>query len=292
MAEQAGEPTHTYFVDPEASEEFSRLMRQDRLVTQAMGGPLPEQEDLSQIQRVLDIACGPGGWVLDVASDHPSLEVVGVDISERALSYATLHAQERHLGNASFRRMNILAPLDFPDHHFDLVNTRFLGAVLPRQSWPALIAEGVRVLRPGGILRMTECEINFTTSPALNTFLGYYFQAMKRAGQSFSLDGTQHNITTMLARLLKQAGCRVIGRRAHVIDLSADELAHNGFFEVIVSAAKLARPFLLRQGVATREELDQLCERTLPQEMLADNFTAIWYLLTVWGTTPASAGTH
>lgn len=286
MPEKADESAHTYFVDPEVYEEYSRLMRQDRLVTQVMGGPLAERGDVSRMNRVLDIACGPGGWVLDVADRYPHLEVVGVDISEVALNFAVLHAQGRHLRNASFRRMNVLEPLAFPDHSFDLVNARFLVAFMPRQSWPTLLAECVRILRPGGILRLTEGEANFTTSPALNTFFSYFAQALKRAGMGFSLDGTQYNITTMLARLLRQAGCRDIGRRAHVNDFSAGELAHDGFFETTVSGAKLARPFLLRMGIATQEELDQLCEQALPQELMADDFNAICFLLTVWGTTP------
>jgi ubiquinone/menaquinone biosynthesis C-methylase UbiE len=288
MSDETSANTHSYYVDPETGEEMSRLMRQDRLVNQAMGGPLPEPHDLEKMQSILDVACGPGGWVIDVAWRYPHLQVVGVDISETAISYANLHAQERKLRNASFRCMNVLEPLDFPDHTFDLVNARFLVSVLPRTFWPTFIAECVRVLRPGGILRLTEPEVNFTTSAALNTNAGYLAQAMKQAGLGFSLDGSQFNITPMLARLLRNAGCRDIGRRAHVIDISAGEEAHDGFYETMVSAALLARPFLIRMGVAAQDELDELSQHTLSQEMMADDFNALWFVLTVWGTTPTS----
>ena len=56
----------------------------------------------------------------------------------------------------------------------------------------------------------------------------------------------------------------------------------------MVSAALLARPFLIRMGVAAQEVLDKLSQHTLPQEMMADGFNALWFVLTVWGTTPSS----
>src|SRR3989441_9766417 len=85
MSDETSASTHSYYVDPETAEEMSRLMRQDRLVTQAMGGPLPEPHDLQKMQSILDVACGPGGWVIDVAWRYSHLQVVGVDISETAI---------------------------------------------------------------------------------------------------------------------------------------------------------------------------------------------------------------
>jgi hypothetical protein len=38
-----------YIVDAENAAEMARLMRQDHLLTQMMGGPIPEQTDLSQV---------------------------------------------------------------------------------------------------------------------------------------------------------------------------------------------------------------------------------------------------
>src|SRR5690348_12671100 len=58
---------NTYILDAESAAEMARLMRQDQLVTAGMGGIFPENIDLSGIQRVIDLACGPGGWPLEVA---------------------------------------------------------------------------------------------------------------------------------------------------------------------------------------------------------------------------------
>src|SRR5437667_425536 len=56
----------TYFINPEEAAETSRLLLQDRIITKEMGGVFPASLDLSHIYTVLDLACGPGGWALDV----------------------------------------------------------------------------------------------------------------------------------------------------------------------------------------------------------------------------------
>src|SRR5689334_19632063 len=77
-----------YILDPESSAEMSRLQTQDKMLTKAMGGLLTEIPDLSGYRRVLDLACGPGDWALDLAYAHPHLEVIGGDISHRMVEYA------------------------------------------------------------------------------------------------------------------------------------------------------------------------------------------------------------
>ncbi len=55
---------NTYFIDPESGGEMARLLDQDWLVTKGMGGLFSDltTSEVSRIQRILDIACGPGGW--------------------------------------------------------------------------------------------------------------------------------------------------------------------------------------------------------------------------------------
>ena len=141
---------NTYLLDTESPAEMARLINQERLLTQAMNGPLAGL-DPSTFQRLLDLGCGPGGWVLDVAFAYPGMEVAGVDISKTMIEYANARARSQQLSNTSFGLMDITKPLDFGDDSFDLVNTRFLFAALRRDAWPSFIAECMRILRPGGI---------------------------------------------------------------------------------------------------------------------------------------------
>src|SRR6266536_5805881 len=90
---------NTYFIDTESGAEMARLLDQDRLYTRGMGGLFAELSDLSGVNRVLDIACGPGGWIQEVAFAHPEIEAVGIDISETMIAYANAQVCVQKLDN-------------------------------------------------------------------------------------------------------------------------------------------------------------------------------------------------
>src|SRR2546426_4381475 len=117
---------NTYVLDSESAAEMARLISQDHLVTEHMGGLLAERPNFSHIHRVVDIACGPGGWAQEVAFAHPNIEVVGIDISKTMIEYANAQAEVQNLTNLEFLVMDVHSPLEFPDESFDLVNARFL----------------------------------------------------------------------------------------------------------------------------------------------------------------------
>ncbi len=168
----------TYVIDIESGAETARLMHQHRLVTGGMGGLFPEPLDVSQVQHFLDIACGPGDWVLDVAFEYPETEVIGIDLSRTMVEYARAQAGAQGLDNASFCVMDVLQPLAFPDDAFDLVNARFLCGFMPTTAWPTLIKECVRVSRPGGVICSTKAENGISTSPAceqISVFCSHLF---------------------------------------------------------------------------------------------------------------------
>src|SRR6266567_4786716 len=110
---------NTYYTNPESAPEMVRLRMQDQLLTEHMGGLFPDSVDLSQIHDILDLACGPGGWVFDVAYAQPKKHVVGVDVSQTLIEYARSEAKVQLLDNATFEVMNVLQPLNFPDGSFD-----------------------------------------------------------------------------------------------------------------------------------------------------------------------------
>src|SRR5581483_12528370 len=112
-------PINTYVFDSESPTEMARLINQDRTITQAMGGPLSGIPDPSGLQNILDLGCGPGGWVLDVAFALPAAEVEGMDISRIMVDYAHARARTQLLPNASFGVMDITEPFDLPDASYD-----------------------------------------------------------------------------------------------------------------------------------------------------------------------------
>ena len=171
--------SNRYIIDIESGAETARLIEQDLLFTRATGGLFPEQPDLSRVKRILDIGCGPGAWVNNLAFAYPDIEVVGIDSNPTMISYARAMAAVQHLENAVFILMDVRKPLAFDEQSFDLVNGRFLASFLDQTCWSRLIAECKRVLTPGGILRLVECEFSISSSLALQRLNGALYLALR-----------------------------------------------------------------------------------------------------------------
>src|SRR6266567_3038266 len=143
----------TYFVqDRRNEEELLRLAEQDRLVTASMGGVLPEQAEPSAFRRVLDVACGSGGWVIEAAQTYPEMSLVGIDVNPRMIDYARAQAAAQHVDDRiELHVMDALGVLDFPDASFDLVNLRFALSFMRTVPGRApLCPRKYRVNRPPG----------------------------------------------------------------------------------------------------------------------------------------------
>jgi hypothetical protein len=91
-----------YVADPETLAEMARLLDQDLLVTRRVSGLLPPDVLPEQILDVLDVGCGPGGWVREVARVYPHLAVTGIDNSALVIEYAAARARVDGLTNAHF----------------------------------------------------------------------------------------------------------------------------------------------------------------------------------------------
>lgn len=95
--------------------------------------------------RILDVGCGKGFLLHDLAAACPGVELAGIDIS----AYALDHAME---DVRPFLRQGNAASLPWPDRHFDLVIsiTTLHNLFLP-ELWAAL-GEMERVARGGRYL--------------------------------------------------------------------------------------------------------------------------------------------
>jgi SAM-dependent methyltransferase len=279
-------PEQTYIFDPESSAELARLINQDRLVTTAMRGPLADLPSLPEGAQVLDLACGPGGWVLDAAFERQDCEVAGVDISKAMIAYAQARARTQLRSNASFGIMDITQPLDFAENSFDLVNARFLMGVLKREAWPAFIVECLRILRPGGILRLTEGDDSgITSSPALEALNTLGIQALWRAGYGYSPNGRTFGMSSGLVGLLQKAGYQDISLKATAMNNSANTPGWADLYHDHRIMLAQFKPLLIQLELIAEEEFDQLYQQALA-EMHADDFVAVGHLTSVWGRRP------
>ena len=104
-------------------------------------------------ERVLELACGPGGLGLTAAERvAPDGEVVLSDVASEMTSIAAARADARGLRNVSTRVLD-LEQLDEPDGSYDVVLCREGLMLVPD---PARAAREIsRVLRPGGRVALT-----------------------------------------------------------------------------------------------------------------------------------------
>src|SRR5437879_5476782 len=83
------------------------------------GGLLPEQLDLSDVRSVLDVACGSGEWVLDMAFACPRVRYMGLDNDAPRVSYARACAGVLGLENVEFMQSDMFC-MALPDNYCDL----------------------------------------------------------------------------------------------------------------------------------------------------------------------------
>ena len=285
MQHPNGENEHAYVLEPGGAAEMARLLRQDHLLTQGMGGIFPELPDLIHVETILDLACGPGGWALETAYAYADIEVVGVDISEPMIAYATAQAAVQRRSNAHFQVMDILKPLSFPDASFDLINARYIVGFMRQEQWPILMQECLRVLRPGGILRLTEFEWGGANKPSLEKACAMLSLTMSKAGYTFSPGGYYLGLLAVLPHLFRNAHLQNVRTMAHAVEYSADTEVRDSFYHNLSSAFQTLTPFVVKYGVATEAEWQNLYQTGL-SEMYLEDFCAMWMLLTVWGNKP------
>jgi ubiquinone/menaquinone biosynthesis C-methylase UbiE len=286
-AQNPTENENTYVLDAESGAELVRMIKQDAIVTKAIESLLPRQVDSAKISRVLDIACGPGSWVLDVAYEYSNVEVIGVDISRKLVEYARTRARSQGLeNNAIFKVMDVTKPLDFPDESFDIINGRFLIGFMSPGDWPKLLRECMRITRPGGFIRLTECDdMGTTSSQAFEQYMAMVYQALRMAGRTFAPTGKNFNVTPMLAGFQGDAGYQHVDTIPHVVDFSSGAEAHISMYENWMAGLELLQPFLVKMRMATLEELKELYQQALI-EMMSNDFRALWYFLSVVGQRP------
>lgn len=274
-----------YIFDTESPVELARLLKQDQIFTGSMGGVLPELSPLTleRTHTILDLACGPGGWALEAAKAYPQKRVVGVDISRRMIEFARAQAQLNYQDNVRFEVMDILQPLAFPDSSFDIVNMRFVALALSRSTWPQVIEECKRVLRPGGTLRIVEDDGTCQVNELQDEVKQHIMRQLWETGKAFS--PTEMATGPAVRMLLKQHGFQQGGLQPYLIDYSHDSPVHDYVVEDFTRSLALLSRFLQARSIMTAERLETQIQKV--QEVLhRENFSAYWRLIVIWGSKP------
>jgi SAM-dependent methyltransferase len=274
---------NTYIFDADNAAEFTRLLAQDRFITRAMGGACAGWPELPEDAKILDLACGSGGWVLDVAYEWPKAEVGGVDSSKTMIEYANARARSQGITNASFGLMDITEPLDFANASFDLVHGRFLTGVLKRDAWAPFIAECSRVLRPGGVLQLVEGDdAGRSLSPALEHLNSLAINVLRMAGYGFSPDGRTFGMAPGLLRLLKQAGYHDLHLSTSTLNLSAASEGWADYYHNQIILLLEIKSILIQRGLITENEFDAYLQQATI-DLSSDDFAAVGQITSLRG---------
>ena len=134
--------------------------------------------DITEGQQVLDVGCGFGGTISSLNDRFDSLALTGLNIDERQIARASRQVKPRQHNSVEFRVGDACA-LPFFDSSFDRVL-----AVECIQHFPSrqtFFHEAVRVLKPGGVLTLSDlvpvpafvpfCWLG--TRPWLDKFYGF-----------------------------------------------------------------------------------------------------------------------
>ena len=280
-----------YYVDQEHIEEMARLFKQSRFFIKSFGGLLEDRPDFAGIQQVLDVACGPGEWATEVARHHPDTQVLGFDISKRMIDFAQSRAYQDNIHNVRFELGDATKlPLPYDNASFDLINMSLIYAFMTRQLWPELIKDCFRLLKPGGVLRVIQEDANVkTNSPAMDKYHRLGSLALYKAGQGYYPH--QLGVIPRLQGMFRRAGFEVLSQRHYIVNISKGTegyaVAYDDY-KILLGALRL---FLIKWGVATKEEADECYYQYLEETKHGikiedggfDDFVGFWHFSSVFG---------
>lgn len=91
----------------------------------------PVEESLVEGIKVLDCACGPASWTMEMAKDYPRSEFEGLDVTT---SFPNAIKPE----NCHFTVHNMIDPFPFPANHFEYIHQRLLVLGLLASEWDSV----------------------------------------------------------------------------------------------------------------------------------------------------------
>jgi ubiquinone/menaquinone biosynthesis C-methylase UbiE len=155
---------------------------------------------------VLDIGCGTGRTLAQIATAHPRLPLVGLDLSPYYLQAARDVLHDVH--DLSLVAENA-ERLPFRDAYCSIVTSVYVFHELPRAVRRTVLAEAWRVLRPGGLL-VVEDSAQLAESGPLAFFLG-------RFAKEFHEPFYREYVGDDLAAMITEAGFEVESVESHFV---------------------------------------------------------------------------
>jgi len=222
---------------------------------------------------VLDAGCGVGSIALDLASTIAPGRIFGIDVDPEQIEVARSTAAQRGIENAEFATASVYE-LPFEDASLDVV---YANAVLfyLREPRRALI-EFKRVLRPGGLAAVSDDDLGTVVMSPEHPGLDLGARLFEKA---VAHEGGNARYSRHLRTLMLEVGYARTEGIAHAPEVYGDLERTRWFSEFAVDlfSAPAMSEVIVREGWATREELDALLAALHEWGELPDAFAAWLY---------------
>ncbi|RHZ81966.1 hypothetical protein Glove_115g23 [Diversispora epigaea] len=222
----------------------------------------PVREYLENGCKVLDLGCGIGIWVCELATKFPNSNFMGVDMMP-------VYPSEIKPVNAEFVKSNILKGLPFKDNEFDYVHTAQMNTYFKNEEWInkvvsklnkfiKVIPELVRVTKPRGWIEFCEADTCLIDAGPNSTRL---FNGLSQS--LFNLGINPRCITLMKKWLQSRSDIMNITESTKLIPLGVWDSAigkHN--FMLYLNYVKLRKPRIINGLNISEDECSKLMELT------------------------------
>jgi ubiquinone/menaquinone biosynthesis C-methylase UbiE len=232
---------------------------------------------------VLDIGCGTGEWLFELAKRHPRLHIHGVDPHNEALHRARVRRNMSSLRQVELHHMDLLQPVHLPDQSIDLVHMQRCTRFIMPSLWPRMLRECARMLVPSGWLVISEMELCEVSSPACLTLYHALMQARAKTGRSMDPFGETMGVAQRLYGMLLYAGFQEVTYDLHTIDLGfmggdtarmlLNHFMHNAF---------IVKPLIVQQGILEADDFDELVQQA-KRDMQDPDLCGWGVLITAYG---------
>ncbi|KAI8363799.1 S-adenosyl-L-methionine-dependent methyltransferase [Choanephora cucurbitarum] len=150
-----------HFYLPHDDDESDRLMNLHYILKSIFQGnftaPVSRLLEQTKKAKVLDIGCGAGTWILEMATEYPQAEFIGID------EYPGFPTHIKP-SNSRFVAHNVLKGLPFEDKTFDFVYMRMMIIYFTPEKLSYLLSEINRVMKHGAYLEIV--DTNYTVRHA------------------------------------------------------------------------------------------------------------------------------
>lgn len=172
--------------DPEKVIAYTRAGREDGVMAPVyLFHTLHMSEIVKSGDTVVDLACGPGTQLAQLARLNPDVRFIGIDLSEPMLQRARAHAAQLSLQNVEFQQSDISTLSEFDQASVDAVVSSMALHHLPTEQCLSHTFRTVnRILRSGGGIYLADFA-RLHTSASIQYFA---YQYADRQPELFTLD--------------------------------------------------------------------------------------------------------